>query len=104
RVFESDAAHLEPVVVLLAADGKRFITLRQSNREAPNYFVRKAGEQAGRALSDFTDPAPALTASQRFQFKFTRSDSVVLNAEAVLSAVGRRGTGLPALVWPYPSG
>ncbi|TMQ72473.1 MAG: S9 family peptidase [Candidatus Eisenbacteria bacterium] len=103
RVFESDAAHLEPVVVLLAADGKPFITLRQSNREAPNYFVRKAGEQAGRALSDFTDPAPALTASQRFQFKFTRSDSVVLNAEAVLPADWKPGTRLPTIFWVYPN-
>ena len=103
RLFESAPTHLEQVMVLLAADGKRFITLRQSNREAPNYFVRKAGEARGRALSDFADPAPALTASQRFQFKFMRPDSVALNAEAVLPADWTPGTPLPTIFWVYPT-
>lgn len=58
RLYESAASHLEPVTSLLDGDGKRFITLRQSNREAPNYFVRKSGERLGRRLSDYSDPAP----------------------------------------------
>jgi dipeptidyl aminopeptidase/acylaminoacyl peptidase len=103
RVYESAPTHLEPVLVLLSADGKRFITSRQSNREPPNYFVRKAGEKLGRALSDFADPAPALTASQRFQFKFMRPDSVELNAEAVLPADWKAGTRLPTIFWVYPN-
>lgn len=103
RLYESVPTHLEPVLVLLSADGKRFITSRQSNREAPNYYVRKAGEKLGRVLSDFTDPAPALTASQRFQFKFTRPDSVELNAEAVLPASWKPGTRLPTIFWVYPT-
>jgi dipeptidyl aminopeptidase/acylaminoacyl peptidase len=103
RIYESDADHLEPVLVLLAADGKRFITLRQSNREAPNYFARKAGEKLGKKLSDYTDPAPALTASQRIQFKFMRPDSVWLNAEAVLPADWKPGTKLPTIFWVYPN-
>jgi dipeptidyl aminopeptidase/acylaminoacyl peptidase len=103
RLYESAPTHLEPVLVLLAADGKRFITMRQSNREAPNYYVRKAGEKLGRALSEFTDPAPALTVSQRVQFKFTRPDSVQLNAEAVLPADWKPGTRLPTVFWVYPN-
>jgi dipeptidyl aminopeptidase/acylaminoacyl peptidase len=103
RVYESAPTHLEPVLVLLDAGGRRFITLRQSNREAPNYYLRKAGEKLGRPMSDFTDPAPALTASQRFQFKFTRPDSVQLNAEAVLPADWKPGTPLPTIFWVYPN-
>ena len=103
RLFQSEATHLEPVLVLLAADGKRFITSRQSNREVPNYYLRKAGEKLGKALSEFTDPAPALTASQRFQFKFMRPDSVQLNAEAVLPADWKPGTALPTIFWVYPN-
>ncbi len=103
RLFESAPTHLEQVMVLLAADGRRFITLRQSNREAPNYVLRRAGEKLGRTLSDFTDPAPALTASQRFQFKFMRPDSVELNAEAVLPADWKPGTRLPTVFWVYPT-
>jgi len=103
RLYESAPTHLEPVLVLLAADGERFITMRQSNRETPNYFVREAGEKLGHALSDFSDPAPALTASQRFQFKFMRPDSVQLNAEAVLPADWQSGTRLPTIFWIYPN-
>jgi dipeptidyl aminopeptidase/acylaminoacyl peptidase len=103
RLYQSDAAHLEPVLVLLGADARRFITMRQSNREVPNYYVRKAGDKLGRALSDFADPAPALTASQRFQFKFTRPDSVQLNAEAVLPADWKPGMRLPTIFWVYPN-
>lgn len=103
RLYESVPTHLEPVLVLLGADARRFITMRQSNREVPNYYVRKAGDKLGRALSDFTDPAPALTASQRFQFKFTRPDSVQLNAEAVLPADWKPGMRLPTIFWVYPN-
>jgi dipeptidyl aminopeptidase/acylaminoacyl peptidase len=103
RLYQSDAAHLEPALVLLSADGKRFITSRQSNREVPNYYVRKTGDKLGKPLSDFADPAPALTASQRFQFKFTRPDAVELNAEAVLPADWKPGTALPTIFWVYPN-
>jgi dipeptidyl aminopeptidase/acylaminoacyl peptidase len=103
RLYESAPTHLEPALVLLSADGKRFVTLRQSNREVPNYYVRKAGDKLGRVLSDFTDPAPALTSSQRFQFKFMRPDSVELNAEAVLPAEWKPGTRLPTIFWVYPN-
>ncbi len=103
RLFESPATHLEAVQVLLSADGRRFVTLRQSKREVPNYYMRRRGEKAGRRLSDFTDPAPALTASQRLQFKFTRPDSVQLNAEAVLPADWRPGERLPTIFWVYPT-
>jgi len=103
RLYESAATHLEPAVVLLAADGKRFVTARQSNREPPNYYLRRAGDKLGRKLSDFADPAPALTASQRFQFKFMRPDSVQLNAEAVLPADWKAGQRLPTIFWVYPT-
>lgn len=103
RVFESEAARLEAALVVLTNDGKRFITLRQSNREPPNYFARTAGAKTGKQLSAFTDPAPALTASQRFQFKFQRADSVWLNAEAVLPADWKPGTRLPTIFWVYPN-
>jgi dipeptidyl aminopeptidase/acylaminoacyl peptidase len=102
RLFESGADELEAVVALLAADGKRFVTLRQSHREPPNYWLRELGRRRGRALSVFADPAPALTASQRVQFKFTRPDSVRLNAEAVLPANWKPGTRLPTIFWVYP--
>jgi dipeptidyl aminopeptidase/acylaminoacyl peptidase len=103
RLYESDAAHLEPVLGLLGADARRFITSRESNREPRNYWVRRAGDRSGTRLTDFRDPAPALTAAQRVQFTFTRPDSVRLNAEAVLPPDWKPGTALPTIFWIYPN-
>ena len=102
RLYECARDVLEPAQVLLSGDGRRFVTSRQSNRMVPNYFLRVAGRAAGRRLSDYADPAPALTASQRVQFKFTRPDSVALNAEVVLPADWRPGHPLPTILWVYP--
>ena len=102
RLYESAGDVLEPVQALLAADGGRFITSRQSNHLPPNYFVH-AGKARPRRLSDYADPAPALTASQRIQFTFMRPDSVKLNAEVVLPANWKPGTRLPTILWVYPN-
>lgn len=103
RVFESAATHLEQVTHLLAADGRRFLTLRQSATEPPNHFLRRSGESHGLALTAFTDPAPALSAAQRMAFTFTREDGVKLNAEALLPADWKPGTRLPTVFWIYPN-
>ena len=103
RLYESPGNVLEGVVALLSSDGRRFITLRQTNTEAPNYYARAAGSSSGRRLSDYADPAPPLTASKRIQFKFTRPDSVTLNAEVVLPATWKPGTRLPTIFWVYPN-
>jgi dipeptidyl aminopeptidase/acylaminoacyl peptidase len=103
RVWESPPTHLEPAVALLDPQAKGFITLRQSNREPPNYWLRRAGRKDGAQLTENPDPAPALTASQRTQFKFMRPDSVRLNAEAVLPADWKPGQALPTIFWVYPN-
>jgi len=103
RVFESAATHLEQVTHLLAADGRRFLTLRQSASVPPNHFLRRSGESHGLALTAFTDPAPALSAAQRMAFTFTREDGVKLNAEALLPADWKPGQRLPTVFWIYPN-
>src|SRR5262249_1192842 len=103
RLFECDPAHLEMPVAMLDAGGPAFLTLRQSQKEPPNRFLRTAGRKDARRLSDFADPAPALTASKRIQFTFVRPDSVRLNAEVVLPGDWTPGTRLPTVFWIYPN-
>lgn len=104
RVFESSAGRLEAPVTLLAADGKRFLTLAQTASEPPNWFLRRAGEASGMAITAFTNPAEALSKAQRIPFTFKRDDGVVLNAEAVLPADWKPGSApLPTLFWIYPN-
>lgn len=102
RLFESAPDVLETVTTLLAADAGRFVTLRQTNTAAPNYYLHKPGEKQGRRLSEYADPAPALTSSKRIQFKFTRPDHVTLNAEVVLPGAWK-GEHLPTVFWIYPN-
>ena len=103
RLYECSPDVLEPALALLSADGRSFVTSRQSKTLVPNYYVRTAGSTAGRRLSDYADPAPALTASRRMQFKFMRPDSVALNAEVVLPAGWKPGVRLPTIFWVYPN-
>lgn len=103
RVFESDAAHLETPLALLDPAAARFVTSRESGREPRNYWLRSAGKAAAVRLTSNVDPAPALTASKRISFTFTRPDSVKLNAEAVLPADWSPSRPLPTVFWIYPN-
>jgi dipeptidyl aminopeptidase/acylaminoacyl peptidase len=104
RLFESEISRLEAPVTLLAADGKRFLTLGQSASEPPNWFLRRAGEPKALAVSAFSNPAEALSHAQRQSFTFKRDDGVVLNAEVVLPADWKPGSPpLPTLFWIYPN-
>jgi dipeptidyl aminopeptidase/acylaminoacyl peptidase len=104
RLFESEAARLETPVRLLGADAKRFLTLRQTASEPPNWFLRRAGQARPAAITAFTNPAEALSRAQRQQFTFQRDDGVALNAEVVLPADWRPGSApLPTVFWIYPN-
>jgi dipeptidyl aminopeptidase/acylaminoacyl peptidase len=103
RLYESAADVLEPAQALLTPDAKSFVTSRQSNTLVPNYYLRGPKAKNGRKLSDYVDPAPALTASKRVQFTFMRPDSVKLNAEVVLPGSWKPGTPLPTIFWVYPN-
>ncbi len=104
RIFESEATRLEAPVTLLADDGRRFLTLAQSATEPPNWFLRRAGESSGMAVSAFANPLQALSRAPRQQFKFKRDDGVVLNAEVVLPPDWKPEQGpLPTIFWIYPN-
>jgi dipeptidyl aminopeptidase/acylaminoacyl peptidase len=102
RRFESAGDVLESVSAMLSENGERFVTLRQSNIDPPNYYARATRPKVALRLSDYRDPAPALTASKRLQFTFLRPDSVRLNAEAVLPG-SWKGERLPTIFWVYPN-
>ncbi len=104
RLFESDGSRLESPVTLITADAKRFLTLRQTASEPPNWFLRRARGSRASAVTAFTNPAEALSRAQRQQFTFQRDDGVTLNAEVVLPADWKPGSPpLPTVFWIYPN-
>ncbi|MEO5988102.1 MAG: prolyl oligopeptidase family serine peptidase [Candidatus Eisenbacteria bacterium] len=103
RLFQSDAQHLENVTSLLTPDASRFVTLRQSATEPPNYFLHRLGESRAKPITAFGNPMQALSQARRIPFTFKREDGVTLNAEAVLPADWGPAKPLPTVFWIYPN-
>ena len=105
RIFRSEADSYESVVALLSADGKQFLTRRESPTEAPNYFVRTAAEgatAASRALTQFPDPTPQLRGIKKQLITYKRADGVQCSFTLYLPPNYKQGTRLPTVVWAYP--
>jgi dipeptidyl aminopeptidase/acylaminoacyl peptidase len=104
RVFRSDDTSLESVVALLDDSGSRFLTRYESRTEAPNYFVRQAGETARRSVTTFKDPHPQITpaTANRMFVTYTRKDGVGLSGTIYLPVGYQKGQRVPMVVWAYP--
>ena len=105
RIFRSDADSYETVVALLSADGKQFLTRRESPTEAPNYFVRTVADgatAASRALTQFPDPTPQLRGIKKQLITYKRADGVQCSFTLYLPPNYKQGTKLPTVVWAYP--
>jgi len=55
---------LRDSIALLADDGSRFLTRRETPTEPPNYYVRTADGKK-EALTDFKDPTPQCAPSRK---------------------------------------
>jgi dipeptidyl aminopeptidase/acylaminoacyl peptidase len=101
RLFECDADHYETVVALLADDGSKFLTRRESPTEPPNFYIR---DTAGglKAFTNFPDPAPQIRGITKRLVKYKRADGVDLSFTLYLPPNYKEGTRLPTVVWAYP--
>jgi dipeptidyl aminopeptidase/acylaminoacyl peptidase len=102
RIFRSESNSYETVVALLSDDGKQFLTRRESPTEAPNYFIRTAGETTARALTQFPDPTPQLRGIKKQLITYKRADGVQCSFTLYLPPNYKPGTRLPTVVWAYP--
>ncbi len=102
RLFQCGDGQYESVVALASEDGASFITRHESPTEPPNYFVRTAGSQDKRVLSNFPDPAPQLRGITKQLVTYKRADGVPLSFTLYLPANHKQGERLPTVVWAYP--
>ena len=102
RLWRSDSTSLESVVALLADDGSRVLTRRETKTQPANYIVRdlKAGTQ--QAITQFKDPHPQITSAERMFVTYKRKDGVQLNGTIYLPPGYKKGERVPMLVWAYP--
>jgi dipeptidyl aminopeptidase/acylaminoacyl peptidase len=102
RLFRSAPGGYETVTRLLADDGSRLLTRRESRTDPPNYFLRAGASSAPTALTRFIDPAPQLRGIQKQLVTYKRPDGVPLSFTLYLPAGYKPGTRLPTIVWAYP--
>jgi dipeptidyl aminopeptidase/acylaminoacyl peptidase len=101
RLFRSDAESLESVVALLAEEGARFLTRRETPTQPPNYFLH-GRDSAPQALTNFPDPTPQIRGITKELVKYQRPDGVQLSFTLYLPPGYQKGTRLPTVVWAYP--
>jgi len=104
ELFRSAAPYYEAVTAVLDDVGRRFVTLRESQTEVPNFFVRDLGSESLEPLTNFPHPYPELRDLSRELITYTREDGVALSATLYLPLGydAQRAGPLPTLVWAYP--
>ncbi|HWP99467.1 MAG TPA: prolyl oligopeptidase family serine peptidase [Vicinamibacterales bacterium] len=105
ELFRSPADAYESVEAVLADDGRRILTRRETRTEPPNIYVRDLGAGERRAITAFADPHPAITAAaanRRF-VTYRRKDGVQLSGTIYTPPGWTPAAGpLPMLMWAYP--
>ncbi|HKW88912.1 MAG TPA: prolyl oligopeptidase family serine peptidase [Candidatus Acidoferrales bacterium] len=102
RLFHCDDKSYEEVVALVAPDGSKFVTRRETPMDPPNYFERSIGADSPRALTHFADPTPQLRAIHKELVTYKRADGVELSMTVYLPPDYKQGERRPAVVWAYP--
>ncbi|MBJ6116813.1 S9 family peptidase [Pontibacter sp. BT310] len=102
-LFRSEAPYYERPVDIINLDKKQIITRRESEKDAPNYFVRDLGKKQLTQVTTFPHPTPQLEGVQKEMLQYERNDGVKLNAVLYLPKDYKKGDApLPMLMWAYP--
>ncbi len=103
RLFRSGSGEYEDVEAVLDAAAGKILTVRESPKDPPNYFVRTLGSDAQpTAVTSFPDPTPQLRGITKQLVKYKRPDGVELSFTLYLPPGYKQGTRLPTVVWAYP--
>ena len=102
RLFQCKDPYDENFVDFFGGSRGQIITTRESKTEPPNYYLVDLKTGRSRALTEFKDPAPQLTAVKKQLVKYNREDGVELSGTLYLPADYKEGTRLPVVIWAYP--
>ncbi len=114
RLWRSEAPYFERPVAILDASKGIWLTSREAQEEAPNYFIRdlnsvpkKSKKPTADALTQvtfFPHPYPQFKDIQKQQLRYKRTDGVDLTATLLLPPGYKKSDGpLPAFLWAYPA-
>lgn len=94
----------ESVVKVIDGDKKVFVTSKQSQSEPPNYYIRNLNKNNAVAITQFTDPQPALRKVGKEKIHYKRKDGIDLTATLYTPEGYQVGKDkpLPVFMWAYP--
>lgn len=102
RIFQCGPTEYETVAAVLAPDGSRYLTERETPTEPPNYYVRPTSGGANLMVSHFADPTPIVRKIRSQLVTYQRPDGVPLSMMVYLPPDYKQGERLPAIVVGYP--
>lgn len=103
-LFRSEAPYYERPVDIISKKADKIITIRESEKEPPNYYIRDLKKGTATAITDFAHPQPELLTVNKEVIKYQRADGVDLTATLYTPAgYDKEKDGpLPVLMWAYP--
>jgi dipeptidyl aminopeptidase/acylaminoacyl peptidase len=102
RLFRSSTESLESFVAPMNDQMTRILTRYETQKEAPNYYVRDVGSETKRAVTQFKDPQPQVRDILRQYVTYKRNDGVTLSGTLYLPPGYKQGTKVPLIMWAYP--
>lgn len=102
-LWQSQAPYYERVMAPLANDLSKVLTMRESNNEQPNFFIRDLKQNTVKQFTQFPHPSPAYIGVTKELIKYKRKDGVELSGTLYLPPNYKKSDGpLPVLIWAYP--
>ncbi|UOQ54793.1 alpha/beta hydrolase family protein [Hymenobacter cellulosivorans] len=103
RWWRSEAPFYEVPVAILDLNKRLLITRRESQQDAPNYYLREAKSAKLTPLTKFDNPYAAVGNLTKQVLKYKRADGVDLTANLYLPYGYKKESGpLPTLMEAYP--
>jgi len=103
-IFRSEAPYYERPIDIIDKKANTIITIRESEKEPPNYFVRNIKKGTAEPITTFEHPQPEMMTVNKEIIKYKRADGVDLTA-VLYTPAGYDKTKdgpLPVLMWAYP--
>ncbi|WP_343306670.1 prolyl oligopeptidase family serine peptidase [Chitinophaga niabensis] len=105
-LWRCQAPFYETVVDVLDAEKLIMLTSRESQTEAPNYYIRDLKKRSliGTPITDFTNPYKAMEGVSKQKISYKRADGVDLTGDLYLPKGydAKKDGPLPVLIWAYP--
>ena len=105
KLWQSSDPNFEtPVKLLSYKENVKFVTSKQSNSEAPNYYIVSVNGKEHVPLTSFPDPQPELRNLKREKIVYTRKDGIQLTANVYTAKDynSKKDGPLPVVIVAYP--